>query len=568
MPVPSRPSGPPRISPADISPADISPADLRFRQDRLRRGDAREVGLLPEQVDRIAVVAAAHLEPTADHPDHPSYAGAVVLAAKDGVIVQHAAVGSAVRYASPDVELPVDRRVPTRPDTVYDLASVSKLFTAVALLQQAERGRVELDAPVAAHLPGFAAGGKAEVTVRMLLTHTAGLPASVPLWRDHPTPARRLAAALAVVPSDPPGSRYRYSDLGFIALGALVERVSGQPLDAVVREGITAPLGLHETGYNPASGMAPRIAATEYQPGTGRGMVRGGVHDENAWSLGGVAGHAGLFGTAVELAVLCQALLNGGVHRDRRILRETTVRAMLANHNVHLGSADPASDRGLGVDLNAHEYMMGLASPVACGHTGFTGTSVVIDPLARAFVILLSNRVHPDRAWGGVNPARRAVAGAFAEAMPVRPLSGAAWRAESRAGATVTLTAPLRRPARAGRLRFALWYDTEPRAGVVSLQTSPDGLAWSPTPMSLHGGPARWHADGTVTGYGGRRWWQVSADLVDGTTQVRWASVTNGPGQGRGVYVDRITAADGGGVLFDGGDGDRPIAHGWAPASA
>ncbi|MEH0973336.1 serine hydrolase domain-containing protein [Micromonospora sp. CPCC 205546] len=567
--------------PADAAPPVVTPADIRFRHDTLRPGHAREVGLLPEHVDRLPADLAAHLEPTPEHPGHPAYAGAVVLAAKDGVVVQHAAVGSAVRYAAVGpppglvgVELPADEQVPMRPDTIFDLASVSKLFTAVVTMQQVERGRVDLDAPVARYVPEFAAGGKETVTVRMLLTHTSGLPAFTPLWSRYPTPAQRFAAALAtpLAPGVLPGTRYVYSDLGLIALGVLVERVSGQPLATLVADGVTAPLGMTDTGYNPGPQLRSRIAATEYQPYAGRGMVHGEVHDENAWSLGGVAGHAGVFSTAADLAVLCQTLLNGGEYRGRRILRPDTVRAMLVNHNAPLEQAYPESDRGLGFELDKHWYMMGLSSPVTFGHTGFTGTSIVVDPLSHSFVVLLSNRVHPDRGWGSNNAARRAVARDLAEAMPVRPRSREAWRADPRDLATATLAAPLRRATRdGGTASFLLWYDTEPRYDSARFEVSTDGgSTWAAARMLLRHAHRRWTSDGTVTGHGGRVWWQVTAELPDGATHLRFSSTTDASGQGRGVYVDRITASDGDGPLFqgEGGDATRLVASGWTPARA
>ena len=557
----------------DSGPPTVTSADIRFAQHTLRRGEAREVGLIPEYVDRMRTDAEAYLMPTPDHPGYPTYAGAVVLAVKDGVVVQHAALGTAVRYsavADPGrvgVELPADRQIPTRTDTLFDLASVSKLFTTIAAMQLVERGLVDLNAPVATYLPEFAAGGKDAVTVRMLLTHTSGLPSWAPLWSRYPTPAERLAAALATPLAAPSETRYVYSDLGLIALGVLVERVTGQRLDDVVRGRITAPLGMADTMYNPSAAMLPRIAATEYEPYAGRGMVWGEVHDENAWSLGGVAGHAGLFSTAGDLAILCQTLLNGGQYRGARILREETIRAMLVNYNAYLEPTYPESDRGLGFELNKHWYMMGLSSPVAFGHTGFTGTSIVVDPLAHSFVILLSNRVHPDRAWGSNNVARRAVAGDFANALPVRALSGAAWRADQRNSTTVTLTAPLRRAAAGGLATFMLWYDTEPGYDRVRFETSTDGgLAWSPGNMALRDGGRQWSAVGSVTGYGGRRWWWVSVDLPAGTTHLRWRSSTDGTGQGRGVYVDKIHAVDPEGLLFsgDGPDASRLVAEGWS----
>ncbi|MEH1168455.1 serine hydrolase [Micromonospora sp. CPCC 205539] len=565
----THPSGPPTVTPADI----------HFRHDTLRRGTARQVGLLPEQVDRLPADLAAYLQPTPDHPGYPAYAGAVVLAAKDGVIVEHAAVGSAVRYSAVGpppglvgVELPADQQIAMRPDTIFDLASVSKLFTTIVTMQQVERGLVELDAPVARYVPEFAAGGKATVTVRMLLTHTSGLPSFTALWSRYPTPAERFAAALAtpLAAGATPGSQYVYSDLGLIALGVLVERVTGRPLAELVRDGVTGPLGMTDTGYNPGPERRARIAATEYQPYAGRGMVWGEVHDENAWSLGGVAGHAGVFSTAADLAVLCQSLLNGGEYHGRRILRSATVRAMLVNYNAPLESSYPESDRGLGFELNKHWYMMGLSSPVGFGHTGFTGTSIVIDPLSHSFVVLLSNRVHPDRGWGSNNVARRAVARDLAEAMPVRPRSASAWRADPRDLATSTLTAPLRRPARAtAAASFLLWYDTEPRFDSARFEVSVDGgQTWAPAAMRLRDAGRHWTSDGTVTGYGDRVWWQASVTLPEGATHLRWSSSTDGSGQGRGVYVDRVVAADRTGVLFsgEGSDASRLVADGWSPA--
>ena len=175
-----------------------------------------------------------------------------------------------------------------------------------------------------------------------------------------------------------------------------------------------------DTMFNPPARLVDRIAATEAQPWAGRPMIRGEVHDENAWSLGGVAGHAGLFSTAHDLAVLARTLLNGGRYGHARILEADTVRAMLVNENAEF----PGDSHGLGFELDQRWYMDGLSTPVTFGHTGFTGTSVVIDPLSDSFVILLTNRVHPTRDWGSNNPARRAVARDLARAIAVRPLEG------------------------------------------------------------------------------------------------------------------------------------------------
>ncbi|MGI5214224.1 serine hydrolase [Plantactinospora sp. CA-290183] len=560
-------------------PPTVDPGDIRFERRILRAGTAREVGLLPEYVDRLRADAEAYLAPTPDHPNYPTYAGAVLLAAKDGVVVRHDAVGTAVKYGAvgpaPErvgVELPAEQQIPMRPDTIFDLASISKLFTAVVALRQVERGRIDLDAPVVRYLPEFAAGGKEAVTVRMLLTHTAGLPAFAPLWSSYPTPAQRRAAALATpfAAGASPGNQYVYSDLGLIALGVLLERLTGRPLDQLVAAEVTGPLRMADTGYNPSAALRPRIAATEYQPYAGRGMVWGEVHDENAWSLDGVAGHAGLFSTAGDLAIFCQMLLNGGEYRGARILRESTVRTMLVNYNAALESRHPDSDRGLGFELNKHSYMGPLASPVTFGHTGFTGTSIVIDPLTHTFLILLANRVHPDRAWGTNTVARRALARDLAYATPVRPpLGGTAWRADDRDGGSVTLTAPLRRPADRGFASFHLWYDTEPRYDVLRFEASVDGGAnWAPVEVTLFGPGRSWTADGEVTGYGGRRWWQAYAQLPAGATALRWSYTTDASARGRGVYVDRVLVAGASGLLFhgEGPDAGRFAAAGWSPA--
>jgi CubicO group peptidase (beta-lactamase class C family) len=566
-------------------PPTASPTEIRFRHDTLRPGSARDAGLLPEPVAALRGIAGSYLQPTPDHQVWPTYAGAVVLAAHRGVVVQRFAVGDAVRYSAVGApplraatELPESEQIPTRVDTIYDLASISKLFTTIVLLQQVERKRVGLDTPVATYVPEFAAGGKAAITVKHLLTHTAGLPAFLPFYSTYPTPETRLAAALAtpVTAGTTPGNQYVYSDIGLIALGELVERVTGKDLAAAVRDGITTPLAMRDTGYNPGADKRNRIAATEYQPYVGRGMVWGEVHDENAWGLGGVAGHAGLFSTADDLAILCQTLLNGGTYKGRRILAEATVRQALVNYNAGIEERFPESDRGLGFELAKHTYMDALASPVTFGHTGFTGTSIVIDPLAHSFLIVLSNRVHPDRGWGTNTVARRALARSFADAHPVRPaLGGTAWRTERRDNATVTLTAPLRAKAGAAALAsFLLWYDTEPRYDSLLVETSPDGQNWVPATLSLRTLQRRFAVTtGSLTGYGGRQWWHVTSPLPAGTSHLRWSYRTDTAAQGRGVYVDHVLVLDPrtpGGVLFSGETADAGafVADGWRPSNS
>lgn len=552
-------------------PPTVTPADLRFTPGRLLRyGSAADAGMLQEHVDAAVETTRRFTEPS---PTHPMYPSAVLLAARDGVIVAHEAMGEAVRYSGYDpdteegVELPRDQWVPARHDTIYDMASVTKLFTSIAVMQEVERGRVDLSAPVTRYIPEFAAEGKGSITVRHLLTHTSGLPAWLPLYRDWPTPEARYQAVWAVKPQAPPDTRYVYSDLNLITLGKIVETVAGRPLDRVISERITGPLGMVDTGFNPPAAKRDRIAATEYMPALDRGMVRGEVHDENAWSLGGVAGHAGIFSTARDMAVLAQTILNGGRYGRARVLREESVRAMLTDYNA----AYPGNAHGLGFELDQFWYMGAISSPVTAGHTGFTGPSLVIDPISRTFVVLLANRVHPTRDWGSNTPARRAVAQDVGRALPVRPAVGPdAWYAGMAAGATTTLSLPLPADSGAARVDFWLWYDTEPRDDAGVLEASTDGNTWTPVPMALRAGRHAWSNEGRFAGFAGRMWARATAELPEGVTALRWRYTTaNGyAGLGRGVYVDGVVVRDGRGrrVVDGEREPDRFTADGWRPS--
>ncbi|PWI43256.1 serine hydrolase domain-containing protein [Streptomyces sp. ICBB 8177] len=340
---------------------------------------------------------------------HPWCSGVVALAGRGEDVVCHEAAGWAVRYASYDettdrgVELPRERWLPVRRDTVFDLASLTKLFTAIAVMREAERGTLELDAPVARGLPEFGAHRKQDVTVRQLLAHTSGLRPELAFWAE-PTASARRGLLWREEPLTAPGAAYLYSDLNFLAAQFLLERVTGRPLDVLVREGITGPLDMRDTRFAPPSAWLPRIAATEDQRGPWgrleRGMVHGTAHDENAFAFGGVAGHAGLFSTAADLGRLCAALLDGG----RGVLRPESVAEMFADHGV------PGRPHGLGFDLGQPWLTGGLSGPRTASHTGFTGTSLVIDPVSGVYVILLANAVHPVRTWRRGNAPRAAVA--------------------------------------------------------------------------------------------------------------------------------------------------------------
>ncbi|WP_245822972.1 serine hydrolase domain-containing protein [Brachybacterium avium] len=291
----------------------------------LREATPDAVGLDPEVLDGLPAIIRAGLE-----NDPPRFAGAALLVASRAGIAYEHADGHALRWQDARTELPRDQWIPARTDTIFDLASITKIFTATAVMQHVEQGLLRLEDRVADHLPRFAENGKGEVTVQQLLSHVGGLPPFIDLVSAHPDLPSRLDAVLTVRPSSPPGTAYVYSDLGLIALGLIVETLSGQGLDEYVREHITAPLGMTETMFNPPAELAGRIAATEHMDCFGY-PVHGHVHDENAFSLGGVAGHAGMFSTARDLAVFAQMFLDGGRCGEARILEADTVQDMFTD---------------------------------------------------------------------------------------------------------------------------------------------------------------------------------------------------------------------------------------------
>ncbi|TQL66915.1 CubicO group peptidase (beta-lactamase class C family) [Nocardioides albertanoniae] len=551
-------------------PPTVAPDELTFTpRTWLRPGHPRQVGLDPRQIATIRTELTRFLEPTPENPDHPLYAGATAIAVKDGVIVAHESVGKALRYGldgTTVVELPDDQQVDAGLDTMWDIASMSKLFTTTAILQLIEQGRLDLEEPVVTYLPEFAPHGKDAILLRHLLTHVSGLLAGpVPsLWEGYDTYEERVAAIMDTEPTHAPEQVYRYSDINLITLGLLVERLSGTTLDAYVRDHVTGPLGMHDTMYNPPADRLDRVAATEYEPWAGRPMIRGEVHDENAWALGGVAGHAGVFSTAADMARFGQMFLNGGVYRGTRILSEETVRLSLHDYT---GAQFPGSSRGLGWELATTWYHGPIWSPVSFGHTGYTGTSIVMDPIGHQLVVLMTNRVHPSRDWGSNNPSRRAVSDALGMASAVRPASGRTSWFSGRASSTeATLDVPL--PATAGaRLRFSYWFDTEPLYDYGRLRYSTDGTTFSPLPFTLEGGGFDWETSEAVDGYGGRRWLRGSADLPAGTTALRWIYETDATSQGRGIFVDDIVVSQGRRTLFDSSrraDAARIVTDGWA----
>lgn len=340
--------------------------------------------------------------------------GAVVLVARNGKLVKHDAYGYAARYTDADFT-EMEEPVAMQKDTIFDIASMSKLFTATAVMQLWDQGKFELDESVANYIPEFATTGKEDVTIRQLLTHTSGFRPSpaTSLYKIDGTRSERLNYVLEEPLENPPGTHYVYSDVNYITLGVLVERLSGQRQDIYVNEHITEPLQMTDTMYNPPETLKDRVAATEYQPWTDRGLVWGSVHDENAWALDGVAGQAGMFSTAQDLAVFGQMMLNKGTYQGERILSEEAFGLMNTNWN----EAYPGQDQGLGWELNQNWYMDGLADSNTMGHTGYTGTSIVVSPSKDTIAILLTNRVHPTRDTPSTNLIRKKVAGKTADAI-------------------------------------------------------------------------------------------------------------------------------------------------------
>jgi DNA-binding MurR/RpiR family transcriptional regulator/CubicO group peptidase (beta-lactamase class C family) len=347
---------------------------------------------------------------------HPAYPGAVAIVVKDGEVVAHEAVGHALRYADASgTELPPDEQVPMTPDTLFDIASLTKLFTATVLLSLVDEGALTLDSPVHTWLPPFRMGVRRSVSVRHLLSHTSGLPAWLELWTGWPDEPSRRAAVLEAPLERGAGAGFVYSDLGYMTAGWLAETVSGSSLATLVRERVCRPLGMADAGFLPADELAPRIAATEDEASCGRGMLCGSVHDENAWSLGGAVGHAGMFATALDVARLGEMMRLGGELDGVRVLAEATVTEMCTDQLPE--HVDPGFRQGLGVRIDDPGFMGTLSGPRTVGHTGFTGTSLVVDRDCGVTVVLLTNRVHPSRTWSDVGHTRRALADVVAASL-------------------------------------------------------------------------------------------------------------------------------------------------------
>jgi CubicO group peptidase (beta-lactamase class C family) len=280
--------------------------------------------------------------------------------------------------------------VPAR--TIYDLASLTKVVaTTTAMMILYDEGKIRLEDPVSKFLPTFAGGAKDDITVQHLLEHRSGLPAGRELWRIAFSPEEARQAVIDTPLECNPGQCLIYSDIGADLLGFIIEAVTGQRLDAFLQQRLFSPLGMEDSFFRPHWTLRDRIAPTELTPPRGY-PLRGEVHDENAFVLGGIAGHAGLFSTASDLAVFAQMMLNGGEINGVRIVSDSTI-ALFTQNTASRGT------RALGWDTCGHDGSCGkYLSTKAYGHTGFTGTSLWIDPDRDLFVIVLTNRVHAARA--------------------------------------------------------------------------------------------------------------------------------------------------------------------------
>jgi CubicO group peptidase (beta-lactamase class C family) len=310
------------------------------------------------------------------------YPGASVVVGRRGAAVMEKGFGR-LSWSSSSPAVTADR-------TIYDLASLTQgVGTTTGLVVLYDQGKINLDDPVQKYVPGFTGGAKDQVTIRMLLEHRSGLPAGRDLWRSAHSPEEAREQVISTPLVCEPNRCYEYSDLGADMLGFVVESASGERLDQFLAENVFQPLHMNDTFFTPADSLRSRIAPTEVAPPRGY-PLKGEVHDENAYALGGVAGHAGLFSTANDLAIFAQMMLNGGTYNGTRIVSDSA---------IALFTKRAAGTRALGWDTCGGSGSCGsYLNSEAYGHTGFTGTSLWIDPDRDMFVVLLTNRVHEAKA--------------------------------------------------------------------------------------------------------------------------------------------------------------------------
>lgn len=392
----------------------------------LKHGSPESVGLLPQPLAQMQLNLSEYTKPAnygshSYYEVHPILPGASIMVGHKGTIVSAFAFGNASLYANANgTLLPPDQWIPAKMDTIYDMASLTKVFTAMAALRAIDDGLLSLNKTVASYLPEFAANGKDNVTILMLLTHTSGFPPDPEPGLYDPiytTMQQRVDAIITNPLANAPGSTYTYSDLNFMNLRFVLEKITATPYQDLVYS-FTKELGMESTFFNSGNVGAdefpfyPRMAPTEYQIevlGDSEPQrpqpVRGTVHDENAWSLDGVSGHAGLFSTVGDVSILCQMILNKGTYGGKKILSPQAVDLIFTDFNAKF----PGDAHSIGLELDQYYFSGPMANMQAGGHTGFTGTSLVVDRASDTFMVLLAHAVHPNRTWSSNNIVREAL---------------------------------------------------------------------------------------------------------------------------------------------------------------
>jgi beta-N-acetylhexosaminidase len=380
----------------------------------LKAGFGMELPADPMKLQLMDVRGEAQLQPAfkvvEDAIADKAFPGATIAVGYRGKVSYHAFGKLSYDKDSPAVKV----------DTMYDLASLTKVVVTTTLVEKLVEGDfaspLSLDAPIERYLPEWTGGPQPEwrhrVTVRNLMTHTSGLPPFKEYWRDSKGKQDTLGRIFVEPLEYEPGTKVVYSDLGIILMAEIIQRLTGKPLDQLANETLFDPVGMKNSMYNPPKRLWPEIAPTEVDNQLRHRLVQGEVHDENAYSIGGVSGHAGVFSTSPDLAAFCQMLLNGGVYAHHRILKratiaEFTVPQPLAKNTRTLGWVVPTEGSSSGHYFSAHSY----------GHTGFTGTTIWIDPDRQLFVVLLTNRVNPTRENMKIAAVRPAVHDAVMKAL-------------------------------------------------------------------------------------------------------------------------------------------------------
>ncbi len=386
----------------------------------MKAGFGIELAANPMTVQPMEVRAEAQLQPAFDVIERAiadkAFPGATLAVGYRGRVALHSFGKLSYDAKSPQVKV----------NTTYDVASLTKVIVTTTLVEKLVEGDfkspLQLDAPIERYLPEWPSGPQTEwrhkVTVRHLMTHTSGLPPFKEYWRNSKGKQDTLKMIFAEPLESEPGTKMVYSDLGIILMAEIIERLTGRTLDDLAKEYILSPLAMNDSMYKPPKKLWPLIAPTEFDANFRKRLIQGEVHDENAFAIGGVSGHAGLFSTAPDLAAFCQMLLNGGVYAHQRILRRSTIAQFTVPQQLSGGT------RTLGWVVPTEGSSSGhYFSPHSFGHTGFTGTTIWIDPDRQVFVVLLTNRVNPTRENHKIAEVRPAVHDAVMQALGLATVS-------------------------------------------------------------------------------------------------------------------------------------------------